>query len=72
MARSKRFTRPQIVTVRKMTDQECQTYFGKTLAEARSDAEAMEAHRRSFLAKCDEADRQAKVRITYRIAEYDR
>jgi hypothetical protein len=72
MARSKRFQRPQIVSVRKMTDQECQRYFGKTLAEARSEKEEMDAHRQIFLDRCEEADRKAKVRITYRIAEYDR
>jgi len=72
MARSKRFQRPQIVTVRKMTDQECQRYFGKTLAEARSQQEEIDAHRAAFLDRCEQADQRAKVRITYRIAEYDR
>lgn len=67
MPRSKRFRRPEIVTVRKMTDQECQTYFGKTLEEARSEREAMEAHNAAFADRCSEPT----IRVTYRIAVYD-
>jgi len=48
------------VIVSKMTDQECLTYFGKTLEQARSDAEAMEAHRKAFIDRCS----QVTVRVT--------
>lgn len=66
-----RFRRPQIVSVRKMTDQECLRYFGKTLDEARSFAEEDQAHRQAFLDRSAATQRKATVQITYRIAEYD-
>lgn len=48
------------VIVRKMTDQQCQAYFGKTLEQARSDAEAMRAHRQAFIDRCSEVT----IRVT--------